>query len=91
MRPSSPTFGKYLGVYLERNRQLFIPKGYAHGFLTLSDELFLHYKVSNYFLPEKEIGFRWDDPLIGIEWPEEPSIISERDRKAPLFEEVLHL
>lgn len=71
LRRSSPTFGRYVMVELsgENKRQLFIPRGFAHGFLVLSDEAVFTYKVDNGYAPESEASIRWDDPDIGIEWP----------------------
>lgn len=71
LRKSSPTFGKYVMVELsgDNKRQFFIPRGFAHGFLVLSDEAIFTYKVDNVYAPDQEAGIRWDDPTIGIEWP----------------------
>ena len=71
IRRSSPTFGRYVAVELsaENKRQLFIPRGMAHGFLVLSDEAVFTYKVDNVYAPQAEASIRFDDPTIGIEWP----------------------
>lgn len=71
LRRTSPTFGKHVAVELsdENKRQLFIPRGFAHGFLVLSDEAIFTYKVDNTYAPQAEASIRWDDPEIGIEWP----------------------
>lgn len=71
IRKSSPTFGKYVMVELseENNRQLFIPRGFAHGFLVLSDEAVFTYKVDNIYAPQSEVSLRWNDETIGINWP----------------------
>ena len=70
LRKSSPTFGKYVMVELsdENKRQFFIPRGFAHGFLVLSEEAVFTYKVDNVYAPQSEASIRWDDPTIGIEW-----------------------
>jgi dTDP-4-dehydrorhamnose 3,5-epimerase len=71
MRRSSPTFGKYAGVYLsaENKRQLWVPEGFAHGFLTLSDEAEFLYKTTDYWFPEHERTLLWNDPAVGVRWP----------------------
>lgn len=71
IRRSSPTFGQYVAVELsaENKRQLFIPRGFAHGFLVLSDEAVFTYKVDNIYAPQSEASIRFDDPDIGISWP----------------------
>lgn len=89
VRRSSPTFRRWVACELsERNkRQLWLPPGFAHGFLTLADPTFVFYKVTAFFAPEHDHTVRWNDPAIGIEWPlagAEP-IMSERDRLAPLL------
>jgi dTDP-4-dehydrorhamnose 3,5-epimerase len=72
LRKESLTYGKYVGVILsaERKNMFFIPRGFAHGFLVLSDEAEFTYKCDEFYHPEDEGGIRWDDPSIGIEWPE---------------------
>ena len=83
IRKSSPTFGKYVMVELsgENKRQFFIPRGFAHGFLVLSDEAVFTYKVDNVYAPQSEASIRWDDPTINIEWPIDPKDVvrSEKD------------
>ena len=81
IRKSSPTFGK---------RQLFIPRGFAHGFLVLSEEAIFTYKVDNPYAPQAEAGIRWDDPALAIEWPIDPSqvLTSEKDLKHPLMKDA---
>ena len=80
----SPTYGKHVAVELsaENRRQLFIPKGFAHGFVVLSDEALFEYKCDEFYHPEAECGIAWDDPNIGIDWrlPKEDIILSEKDR-----------
>jgi dTDP-4-dehydrorhamnose 3,5-epimerase len=82
IRKSSPTFGKWVGVVLsEKNkRQLWVPEGFAHGFLTLSESADVLYKTTDYWNPLGERSIRWDDPSIGIEWPiEDAPIVSVKD------------
>lgn len=89
IRRSSPTFGKHVMVELseENKRQLFIPRGFAHGFLVLSDEAIFTYKVDNVYAPQAEAGIRWNDPQLAIEWPIDPKdvLTSEKDLNAPFF------
>jgi len=91
VRPSSSTFGHWKGVILsEKNKRMFfIPKGFAHGFLTLSDIVDFQYKVSNFYSKESEGGVVWNDPTINIKWPIKTEIILlEKDRILPQLEEV---
>lgn len=92
LRRSSPTFGKYVAVELsgDNKRQLFIPRGFAHGFLVRSNEAIFTYKVDNVYAPQHEAGIRWDDPTIGIKWPIDPDqvITSEKDLKAGTLQEA---
>lgn len=89
MRQSSPSFGQHVMVELseENKRQFFIPRGFAHGFLVLSDEAIFTYKVDNSYAPQAEAGVRWNDPQLGIDWPIDPAIVqtSEKDLLLPLF------
>lgn len=96
LRPGSSTYGKWEGVVLsaENRRQFFIPRGFAHGFLVLSDEAEFCYKCDDVYHPNDEGGLMWDDPAIGIEWPAmqgddafDPSkvVLSEKDTKHPPF------
>ena len=86
IRKSSPTFGKYVMVELsdENKRQFFIPRGFAHGFLVLSEEAIFTYKVDNVYAPQHEASIRWNDEDIHIEWPIETKdvLTSEKDLKA---------
>ena len=92
IRKSSPTFGKHIMVELseDNKRQLFIPRGFAHGFLVLSDEAIFTYKVDNPYAPTQEAGIRWNDPDLAIEWPIDTAVVqtSEKDLKQPLFKET---
>ncbi len=86
LRKSSETFGKYVMVELseENHRQFFIPRGFAHGFLVLSEEAVFTYKVDNVYAPQQEASIRWNDETIGISWPIDPKdvLVSEKDMKA---------
>jgi dTDP-4-dehydrorhamnose 3,5-epimerase len=92
IRKSSPTFGKYVMVELsdENKRQFFIPRGFAHGFLVLSDEAIFTYKVDNPYAPQADAGIRWNDPDVGIEWPIDPKdvVTSEKDLKQPFLKDA---
>lgn len=83
LRRSSATFGKYVAVELseDNKRQLFIPRGFAHGFLVLSEEAVFAYKVDNVYAPQEEASIRWNDPTVGIEWPIDAKdvLTSEKD------------
>ena len=85
IRKSSPTFGKWVGVNLsaENKRQLWIPEGFAHGFLVISDMAEFVYKTTNYYHPESDRGLLWNDETLSINWPiEEYPILSEKDKNA---------
>lgn len=92
IRKSSPTFGQHVMVELsdENKRQFFIPRGFAHGFLVLSDEAVFTYKVDNHYAPQAEAGICWNDPAIGIDWPIDPKdvLTSEKDMKQPLLKDA---
>ncbi|QSH41067.1 dTDP-4-dehydrorhamnose 3,5-epimerase [Lentisphaerota bacterium ZTH] len=85
IRKKSPTFGQWEAYELsaENKRQLFVPKGFAHGFCVLSDLADFQYKCSEYWSPEDERGIAWDDPAIGVNWPVAQPILSEKDLKNP--------
>jgi len=89
IRKGSPTFGKHVMVELseDNKRQFFIPRGFAHGFLVLSDEAIFMYKVDNAYAPQQDAGIRWNDPQLGIEWPIDPKdvLTSEKDLNQPLL------
>ena len=92
IRKSSPTFGKHVMVELseENKRQFFIPRGFAHGFLVLSEEAIFTYKVDQPYSPKTEAGIRWNDPALGIEWPIDFSKVqtSEKDLNQPFLEDA---
>ncbi|MEL6827035.1 MAG: dTDP-4-dehydrorhamnose 3,5-epimerase [Pseudomonadota bacterium] len=87
IRKSSPTFGHYVGTELsaENGQQLYIPEGFAHGYLTLSQDCLVQYKVSNYYSPEHERGLAWDDAGLEIDWPlaGRSPFVSEKDANLP--------
>ena len=88
IRPDSRTFRQWIGVELraESYRMLYVPKGFAHGFQTLCDDVEVHYMVSSYYRPDAARGLRYDDPTIGISWPLPVTEISEVDRAWPLLD-----
>ncbi len=92
IRLESPTFGRYVAVELsgENHRQLFIPKGFAHGYVVLEDDTVFQYKCDEFYHPASEGGIAWNDPQIGIEWPlaESEIILSDKDRKHPTLKEL---
>lgn len=91
IRPDSPTFGQWVGVVLseENKRQLFVPKGFAHGFCTLVPNTQVLYKVDQYYSPEHDRGILWSDPDLAIDWPVRAPQLSEKDRNLPLLRELL--
>ena len=92
IRRGSPTFGRHVAAELsgENHRQLFIPRGFAHGFAVLSDEAVFQYKCDNYYAPANEDGIAWDDPALGIDWqlPADAVVLSEKDRRRPTLAEA---
>lgn len=91
VRVGSPTFGEWHGEFLsaESGRQLFVPAGFAHGFLVTSDAAVFSYKCSDYYQPRAERTVRWNDPAIGIRWPFEATEIAVRDREAGTLEALM--
>lgn len=89
IRDGSPTYKKWVAVELteENKKQLLIPKGFAHGFLTLTDDVEVQYKVDEYYSPENDRSIRYDDPEIGVDWGIEDPILSEKDLNAPLLKD----
>jgi dTDP-4-dehydrorhamnose 3,5-epimerase len=92
IRAGSPTYGRHAGAVLsaENWRQLWIPPGFAHGYLTLEDDCEVIYKVTDYYAPECDKGIAWNDPALGIDWPlpERIIILSEKDRRQPSLAEA---
>jgi dTDP-4-dehydrorhamnose 3,5-epimerase len=88
LRQDSPTFGKSFGAILsaENRFMMYVPEGFAHGFITLTENTELIYFVSQHYSPQLERGIRWNDPTFAIQWPAEPAQISERDRNHPDYE-----
>ena len=94
LREGSPTFGKWEGFYLtaENRRMLYIPKGFAHGFLSLEEDTLLSYLCGDRYDPESDGGIRWNDPEIGVEWPLEEAgemILSDKDAALPTLAEYM--
>ena len=85
LRTGSPTLGQWEGLELsaENQRMVYIPKGFAHGFLTLTPHVELFYHMSEFYVPSVGLGVRYDDPGIAIHWPETPRVLSQRDRNFP--------
>ena len=92
LRPDSPTFGKSFGAELTADNRLmmYVPRGFAHAILTLTDNVEALYLVSEFYAPEQERGVRWNDPKFDISWPIEPSEISAKDAKWPDFDRAFH-
>lgn len=93
LRKNSPTFKQWVGVELsaENKKQLLIPRGFGHGFVTLTDDVEFLYKADNYYAPEADAGIRWNDPDIGVEWGVENPILSEKDKKNPFLKDCKDL
>lgn len=89
MRKSSPTYLQWVGVELsgENKKQLFIPRGFLHGFVTLTENVEFLYKTDQYYCKEADRTIRWNDPEIGVKWSVETPILSEKDAKAPFLKE----
>jgi len=90
LRRDSPTYGQWEGQILddEAHRQLFVPAGFGHGFAVLSDLADVSYQLSSTYDPATEAGIAWDDPEIGVEWPVDSPLLSERDKTAPSLAEI---
>ena len=93
LRPSSPTFGRHFGAELtsENRRMMYVPKGFAHGFLTLTPDTEALYFVDEFYAPEQERGVRWNDPKFNIVWPTLPAVLSDKDRNWRDFDRAWHL
>lgn len=91
LRPNSPTYKQWVAVELseENKRQLLIPRGFGHGFVTLTDHVEFLYKADNYYAPEADGGIRWNDPELNIDWGVENPILSEKDANAPLLKDAV--
>ncbi len=93
IRTGSPTYGHHVAVELsdENHRQLFIPRGFAHGFVVLSEEVIFQYKCDNYYNRDSEGAIMWNDPDLGIDWgiAEADAILSDKDQRSPLFEDFV--
>jgi len=92
LREHSTTFGRWFGAELtaENRRMMYVPKGFAHGFVTLADDTEAFYFVDEFYAPDLERGIRWNDPRFGIDWPIEPATISDKDRNYPDFDPAYH-
>lgn len=90
LRRSSPTFANWHGVNLsaENKRQFFVPPGFAHGFVVLSESAMFHYKCTDFYSPQNEMTLRWDDPEVGIDWPISNPTLSEKDAKGLFLKDM---
>jgi dTDP-4-dehydrorhamnose 3,5-epimerase len=92
IRKGSPTFGQHVAIEIsgENKRQVFIPRGFAHGFIVLSNQVIFNYKCDNYYMPSSERGIAFNDPTLNINWPIDikDCILSEKDLKNPLFKDA---
>ncbi|HIU29056.1 MAG TPA: dTDP-4-dehydrorhamnose 3,5-epimerase [Candidatus Egerieisoma faecipullorum] len=91
LRPSSPTYKKWVAVELsaENKRQLLIPRGFGHGFVTLTDDVEFLYKADNFYAPEADGGIRWNDPEISVDWGVENPILSKKDSESPFLKDAV--
>ncbi|KAF5068622.1 dTDP-4-dehydrorhamnose 3,5-epimerase [anaerobic digester metagenome] len=90
LRPQSPTYQQWVGVELssDNHRMLMIPRGFGHGFVTLTDEVEFLYKADNYYAPEADGGILWSDPDIGVDWGVSNPILSDKDTRNPLLKDA---
>ena len=90
IRPESPTFGKHVSAVLseDNHNQLWVPRGFAHGYASLEDENIVVYKCDDFYHPEDEGGIKWDDPALNIDWDVTNPIISDKDQILPLLSEI---
>ena len=90
LRKNSPTYKQWVSVELseENKKQLMIPRGFGHGFITLTDHVEFMYKADNYYAPEADAGIRWDDPEIAVEWGMDNPILSDKDAKNPFLKDI---
>ncbi|MDR3458571.1 MAG: dTDP-4-dehydrorhamnose 3,5-epimerase [Verrucomicrobiae bacterium] len=93
LRPGSATYRQHFSIELtaENRTMLYVPQGFAHGFITLEPDTEAFYLVTEYYAPERERGIRYNDPQFGIRWPLEPVVISDKDRNQPDFNPEIHL
>ena len=93
LRKNSPTFKQWIGVELseENKKQLLIPRGFGHGFVTLTDDVEFLYKTDNYYALEADAGIRWNDPDIGVDWCVENPILSEKDKNNPFLKDMVEI
>ena len=93
LRKGSPTFGQSFGAELsaENRRMMYVPKGFAHGFYTLTPDTEALYFVDEFYAPEHERGVRWNDPMFKIQWPLHPEVLSDKDTKHRDFDPAWHL
>lgn len=91
LRPRSTTYKRWVGVELsaENKRQLLIPRGFGHGFVTLTDDVEFLYKADNYYNPEADGGIRWNDPELGVDWGTDTPILSQKDANLPWLREAI--
>lgn len=91
IRKGSPTFGQWVGVILseENHRMLLVPKGFAHGFCTITENTHVQYKVDDYYSAGHDKGIRWNDPGLSIDWPTSTPILSEKDSQQPMLQEAV--
>ena len=90
LRPGSATYKKWVSVELsaENKKQLLVPRGFGHAFLSLTENVEFLYKLDNYYTPEAEAGIRWNDPEIGIDWPVSEPVLSQKDAHAPFLKDM---
>ncbi len=93
LRPGSDTFGRWFGAELSaaNRRMMYVPKGFAHGFITLTEDAEAFYLVDEFYTAKLERGVRWNDPCFEIRWPIEPQLVSEKDSNHPSFDPAWHL
>ena len=90
LRKDSPTYKQWVSVVLsaENRKQIYIPKGFAHGFVTLSDDVEIMYKCDEFYAPETDGGIRWNDPDVGVEWGITDPVLSDKDKNHPFLSEI---
>ena len=91
LRPASPTYKQWVGVELsaENKRQLLIPRGFGHGFVTLTDDVEFLYQADNYYAPEADGGIRWNDPELAVDWGVTAPILSEKAQNNPWLKDAV--